>query len=530
MHDSTRSLSFLDADYKVQVIEEYKGNPLIEALPEIYSTQEAYDKMCVKPLYSEHERELSSEIRYQMLFRLQQFFQPVAQHLDLERRFSRLIRTGYLTRNPLSSDEVRHLRGHMVNSVPAASSFTFMGFSGIGKSTAMEQVTSLYPKVILHKYPTNRIQIVWLKLNCPHDGSLKTLCFDFFQKVDELIGTNYFEKFAKKSNSISLLIPQMGRVARLHCIGTLIIDEIQHLILAKKDNMSEKMMNFFVTLINEIGIPIILIGTMKAKSILQRDFRQARRGSGQGDIVWEQMKPGDDWDMLIEEMWKYQWTKKKIPLSDELKVTLYEESQGIVDVAVKLYTLAQSRAIETGSEIITAKSIEVVAKEDLKLIQPMLNALRRGILSEIQQYEDIAPLNLSKFLEERKSKIDLRATLQKQKEQQEEAKAEFEISIMEKVIYALISLGADAKEAEKAVTKVLKGTKEDNPQNILKMAMEHIQEKEEKNRERQKKKVKSNQVNKLQEIIDKGKKEKITVYDALYKAGYISRPTEEFIL
>lgn len=148
-----------------------------------------------------------------------------------------------------------------------------MGFSGIGKTTAMERVLSLYPKTILHTYPINRIQIVWLKLNCPHDGSLKTLCFDFFLKVDELVGTNYFLKFAKKSNSISHLIIHMGRIARLHCIGALIIDEIQHLISERKDNVSEKMMNFFVTLINEIGIPIILIGTMKAKSILHQDFR-----------------------------------------------------------------------------------------------------------------------------------------------------------------------------------------------------------------------------------------------------------------
>lgn len=530
MEQTSRELSFSNADYKEQVIEEYKANPLIEALPLIYSTSQAYQQMCIKPLYSEHERELSSEVRYQLLFRLQQFFQPVSLHLDLERRFSRLIRTGYITRNPLSVDEVKHLRGYKVSSVPAASSFTFMGFSGIGKTTAMEQVLSLYPRVILHSYPINRIQIVWLKLNCPHDGSLKTLCFDFFYKVDELIGTNYFGKFAKKSNSISQLVIQMGRIARLHCIGALIIDEIQHLISAKKDNVSEKMMNFFVTLINEIGIPVILIGTMKAKSILQKDFRQARRGSGQGDVVWEQMKPGDDWDMLIEEMWNYQWTKEKIPLTNELREVLYEKSQGIVDVAVKLYSLAQSRAIETGGEKITPKMIEVVAKEDLKLIQPMLQALRRGILSEIQQYEDIMPLSLSKYLEERKSKIDLRATIQKQKEEQEKERAEFEISIMEKVLYSLISIGTPAKDAEKAVIKILKKTKEKNPQNLLKMAMEYLQEKEDLKQKRQEQSEKATKINNLQEVIDKGKKEELSAYVSLKKAGYIKNPMKEFLL
>lgn len=111
MEEPIGKKSLLNAEYKDQVIEEYKGNPLIEALPLIYTDGQAFEKMSIKPIYSAHERELSSEIRYQLLFRLQQFFQPVSRHLDLEKRFSRLIRTGYITRNPLSSNEVRHLRG-----------------------------------------------------------------------------------------------------------------------------------------------------------------------------------------------------------------------------------------------------------------------------------------------------------------------------------------------------------------------------------------------------------------------------------
>ena len=105
--------------------------------------------------------------------------------------------------------------------------------------------------------------------------------------------------------------------------------------------------------------------------ILQQDFRQARRGSGMGDMVWEQMKFDDDWDMLIEEMWKYQWTKKESKLTNEyLKRTLYDESQGIIDIAVKLFSLAQSRAIETGNEMVTPEAIRKVGSEDLRLVQP----------------------------------------------------------------------------------------------------------------------------------------------------------------
>ncbi len=100
-----------------------------------------------------------------------------------------------------------------------------------------------------------------------------------------MIGTDYFKKYGRSPNSVSSMVTRMGQIARLHCLGVLIIDEIQHLLSTKGD-ASEKMMNFFVTLINEIGIPVMMIGTMRARALLQKDFRQARRGSGQGDMVW----------------------------------------------------------------------------------------------------------------------------------------------------------------------------------------------------------------------------------------------------
>lgn len=526
--EDNRERTFTEAVYYNQEIEEYRNNPLIEALPPILSLTDAYEKLRAFPLYNDKERELSPELRYHMLFRLQNFFQPVTQHLDLERRISRLIRSGYTSRNPLSIEEIKYLSGNSNQRNTSASSFTLMGFSGMGKTSAVESILSHYPQVILHKSPVNRLQVVWLKLNCPHDGTLKTLCLDFFLKLDELLGTQYSIKYGHR-NSISNLVIQMGRIARLHCIGALIIDEIQHLLTAK-NNGSEKMMNFFVTLINEIGIPVILIGTMKAKAVLQQDFRQARRGSGQGDMVWEQMENDENWDMFIEEMWKFQWTSTYTPLTNELKETIYEESQGIIDIAVKLFSLAQSRAIEIGIEKITSKSIRQVGKEDLKLVQPMLNALRKGLESEITKYEDITPMNLIKYLEQRKTKIDLKATIQKKKELMEEEKKVYELSQMEKAINALLTLGINADVAEKAVKSVLKNAKVDNSTDIMIKSLKYLEEQKVIMKESKEKKRKNESINKLAKIVECGKKTKKSAYEILLEEGYIKSPLVELIV
>ena len=140
-------------------------------------------------------------------------------------------------------------------------------------------------------------QLVWLKLDCPHDGSIKGLCFQFFDAVDRATGTDYFPRYTKARYTVDVLMVLMTQLVNLYQIGILIIDEIQHLSLAKGGG-SEKMLNFFVTLVNTIGIPVVMIGTTKAMSILQSEFRQARRGSGQGDLLWDRMQNDLSWYRL----------------------------------------------------------------------------------------------------------------------------------------------------------------------------------------------------------------------------------------
>jgi len=50
----------MEARYSRQVIKEYKNNPLIEALPPIYSGYETAELLTVDPGYNQGERELDA--------------------------------------------------------------------------------------------------------------------------------------------------------------------------------------------------------------------------------------------------------------------------------------------------------------------------------------------------------------------------------------------------------------------------------------------------------------------------------------
>jgi hypothetical protein len=284
-----------------------------------------------------------------------------------------------------------------------ATGFTIIGISGVGKTTAVESILSLYPQVIVHSHYRDRdftlMQIVWLKLDCPFDGSIKGLCLNFFQAVDDLLGTNYSKNYGRGRFTVDQLIPYIARVASLHCIGVLVIDEIQHLNEAKSGG-SKKMLNFFVQLVNTIGIPVVLVGTYKAMSVLSGEFRQTRRGSGQGDLVWDRMEQDDVWELFVESLWRCQYVRKACPLKPELSHALYDVTQGITDFAVKVYMLAQVRAIATGKEVVTESIIRSVAKDSLRLAQPILSALKTGDIRFLQSVEDVHPIDITSFLKE----------------------------------------------------------------------------------------------------------------------------------
>jgi hypothetical protein len=355
-------------------------------------------------------------------------------HFELEQRFSRIIRAGYQGRNPLE----RGFRQEMAQRLETktyltqrlnqtrSQGFTLLGVSGIGKTTAIEAVLSLYPQVILHNeyagQPFNHLQVVWLKLDCPHDGSVRGLCLNFFQAMDSLLETRYYAYYARNGRATTdEMLPAMARVSAIHSVGVLVMDEIQHLNEAYSGGAS-RTLNFFVQLVNTVGMPVVLVGTPKAQAILTGEFRQARRGAGQGDLVWNRMPEDAIWQLFVKTLWIYQFTRQATPLTPALSHMLYDETQGITDLAVKVYMLAQFRAMTTEKEKLTEAILHSVAVDSLRLAQPVLAALRSGDKLKQGQFEDIQPLDIEPYLQEA-----LAHAQQRQSEQPASPQADIEL-------------------------------------------------------------------------------------------------------
>lgn len=542
------------AVYIQQPLPDYQGNPLIEALPPILSYEEAFDYLAFIPTYNKEERQLEPHLRLHCVQRLFTVFQPLDKHFDLEQRFSMAIRQGYISRNPFAPEYAKRLQqgyemvkqGKFLPNPPSnsrnnASGFTIIGISGIGKSTAVNRVLSGYHQIIGHsKYngqSLNLYQLTWLKIDCPHDGSLRALCTNFFMAIDRLLGTSYFAKHGSKRNfAVNTMLPIMGQIAQDHCLGVLIIDEIQHLSRAKSGG-AEEMLNFFVTLVNTIGVPVILIGTNKAMPILQGEFRQARRGSGQGDMIWERMRHDELWKILVEGIWSFQWTKRETSLTQEIINTLYEESQGITDLAVKLYAFSQLRAISIGGdEIITTNLIKEVARDSLKLVRPMIDALKSGNDDEIAKYGDIQPIEYTGFFEQ--SKGILNKHLSKQENKPVSALSpKSNQSLATQVISELLRLSISPEVAVKVAQEAMATLNSEEVNAIVIEAFKIavgvntapiVSENKLKCEPRAKKIGKIVDVSDLRFVAEQSKINQRPTYEYLLEQGYIKNPVIEF--
>lgn len=384
-------------------IADYMGNPLIEALPPTQSYESIGRLLGVYPYFDVEERNDVKENRLEYIQRIFDYMQPLQAHITLYRKIDSVIKQSYINRNPLDKENKAYFTNNyellMEDKLPQISKtnikkrvqgFSVIGISGVGKTTAIDSVLKIFPQALRHtKYRGEKMlftQIPWIKLECPPDGSTKGLCINFFRELDNILGTNYSERFKRSTKDV--MLSQMGHLSGLYSVGVLIVDEVQHLSLQKSGGASG-MLNFFVTLVNAVGVPVILIGTNKTFDLLNKEFRQARRVIGQGSSVWERLSNNIEWKMMMNGLFTYQWTKEPIEPDDEIIEVIYEESQGIIDVAKKIFILTQIEAIVQGTEKITSDLIRKTSKKHLGSLKDMLDAIRSGDSRKLNEYEDL---------------------------------------------------------------------------------------------------------------------------------------------
>ncbi len=402
---------------------EYEGNAFISCLPPISEEVDIYRDLDRPPIYSETDRKRHPAQRQHCVMRLADYSQPTAAAIGLGMALDLALRRGYIGRNPGTTDFIRSIQRmadseqkvrkgvafydlKLADRSDTSVGFAVLGIPGSGKTHTIKRTCARYPQVVRHEQPCLIHQIVWLRVECPPTGSAKSLCLYFFEQVDLAlrrfgVETEYSRQYQRQT--LDVMLAGMSRIATIHAIGVIIVDEIQNVKRINHD-VHASALNFLVTLRNSIGIPVIVVGTMGALPLLRRTFHDARRSDGIG-MFFERLPSGPrevgfgpEFRTFLERLWQWQWTAEHTELDDAILRAMYDESQGIIDLVLKLFMAVQLRVISVASrrrlpETITPDLIRNVAAQRFRIVQPFVKALRENDIQKLAGFEDLIDLN-----------------------------------------------------------------------------------------------------------------------------------------
>ena len=330
------------AAYVHAKIKEDEGNPYIEALP--YPRNEknieyAYTKIIADYDYSK----VASMSKFERMLRvgtLRNIRFPLPFHKNLEFDCYNALLTSYRARQQIYSENSKvtytvvnnhHFSNCILTGDSGAatnSGFSLIGYSGCGKSSAIEILISHYPQVIMHfnnrggYYP----QIVYLVVNCTANSNFSALYEGIGDAIDKAFG-NIVPVYAKEISKINGLGKKAEKVKEYvekFAIGIIIFDEIQ---LINFDHTRENTFDSLLTLSNRTKIAIIIVGTEDARAKMFKELRTARRV---GNVINCNLYCSNKqyFSFLVTQLFQYQWFDKQIEVNDDLIDAFYEVTKG----------------------------------------------------------------------------------------------------------------------------------------------------------------------------------------------------------
>ena len=363
-------MTITQAIYRDAILPEHKGNPLIEALPPKFSWEVVMEVFSNYPDYAEEISEHPNPlVRDEYLNRIEELRQPLTDYEACFRAIERAIKKGYSAKNPLSPTTAQYLH-YLVDErpeieprtgffQPKGEGLTLIGESGVGKSSMLEQVLNYFPNVIEHySYKdcslTALKQVVWIKVDCPSNSSVRDLCEEILSVLDLSLDR---EK-TKPAGSIGALVRQLEQCIKSSFLGMLIIDEMQNLQF-KRTGGENNLLRFLHRLVNKLGVPLFFIGNPPFDQTLIKELKAARRAeSGYHHTMSVLGKDSGSWQAFITQLWNYQWTNVYTELSEELNDSLHKLSVGNIDMASRTYREAQRLVIGSSDERLTVSTLE----------------------------------------------------------------------------------------------------------------------------------------------------------------------------
>ena len=347
-------------------------NALVKKLPPMLTGRDLEQALAILPEYDPEITTQDAATRLVALNDLYKVFVPTRMAKEIyTRMYLSLLRSLQKKETKLAvqqyNENHKAFRQQTYNGIiNGADSFTIIGASGLGKSSAITRAIQLLSaeEIIEIKKPYAKI-IPCLHIQTPFDSSIKSLLLEILRAVDERLGSKYYENALRVKSTTDMLIGSVSQVALSH-LGLLVVDEINHIVNHKN---GKTLIGCLTQLINNSGISIAMIGTPESAAFFTQAMQLARRSLG---LHYEALEFDKEFKQICEIMYRYQYVRNRSDLDFATIQWLYEYSAGNISVVAGLIHDAQEAAILDGSEALNLDTLRMAYQDRMTMLHPYI--------------------------------------------------------------------------------------------------------------------------------------------------------------
>ena len=346
---------------------------IVRILPTMKSGDDLLSSMEVLPEYDESICTAEVPVRLMALSDLYRIYVPSQMSLEIySKMYLALLRSLQKKGTKLAVQQKNQnykaiIQQEYSGIMGGSDSFTIIGASGIGKSSAISRAITLITenRVIEVGNPYTKI-IPCICVQCPFDSSVKGLLLEILRKVDEMIDSKYYQNALRARTTTDMLIGSVSQVALNH-IGLLVVDEIQNECNSKN---GKSLVGMLTQLINNSGISICMVGTPESAVFFEQAVQLARRSLG---LRYDVMEYGTDFRKFCEIVFSCQYVETRTEITDGIMEWLYEHTSGNISVVVSLIHDAQEIAILNGKEVLNLELLNEAYQKRLSMLHGFIH-------------------------------------------------------------------------------------------------------------------------------------------------------------
>lgn len=341
-------------------------NDVVKLMPEMIMGEALDEKLKILPEYDAGIRNASATERLVALQDLYSVFIPNQMSREIySKLYLSLLRSMQKKKSILAirqfNENNKLIRQKTYESIIGGSdSFTVIGPSGIGKSSAISRAINILTETPVLKLDNTNV-ISCLQVQAPADCSVKGLLLEILRKSDEVLNSSYYNNAFKSHPTVDMLIGIVSQVALNH-IGLLIVDEIQNVVNSKN---GKTVIGTLTQLINNSGVSICMVGTPESTIFFEQAMMLARRSLG---LNYSAMEYGEEFREFCKTLINYVYVKEEVDVNEALFMWLYNHSSGNASIVVSLIYAAQEIAILEGYETLSIKTLNLAFERRMAVL------------------------------------------------------------------------------------------------------------------------------------------------------------------